>query len=76
MARSKPSAREALRKVREEREALDQREAQLRKEAAADLGKVLVDCGAETIEPGQLRELIQRTMLLGIGASLERLAAA
>ena len=57
MARSKPSARDALRKLLEQREELDAREARLREEAAAELGKLLVECGAETIEPAQLRRL-------------------
>ena len=76
MARSKTSAREALRKVREERAALDSREAGLREEAAAELGQVLLECGAETIDPGELRRLIARVMTLGIGTALGRLAAA
>ena len=36
MARSKPSVRDALRKLREQREELDAREARLRDEAAAE----------------------------------------
>jgi hypothetical protein len=51
MARSKPSARNALKKLREQREELDAQEARLRDEASGELGKVLLECGAETIEP-------------------------
>ena len=73
MARSKPSARDALRKLREQREELDAREARLREEAAAELGKLLVECGAETIEPAQLRQLVRASMALGIDETLETL---
>lgn len=76
MARSKPSARDALKKLREQREELDAREARLREEAAAELGKVLVECGAETIEPAQLRQLVRASMTLGIDETLKRLAPA
>ena len=76
MARSKPSARDALKKLREQREELDAREARLREEAAAELSKVLVECGAETIEPAQLRQLVRESMTLGIDETLKRLAPA
>jgi hypothetical protein len=76
MARSKPSARDALRKLREQREELEAREARLREEAAAELGKLLVECGAETIEPAQLRQLVRASMALGIDETLKRIAPA
>lgn len=76
MARSKPSARDALKRLREQREELDAKEARLRDEAAAELGKVLIECGAETIEPAALRQLIRQAMALGIDATLKRLAPA
>ena len=76
MARSKPSARDALKKLREQRQELDAREARLREEAAAELGKVLVECGAETIDPAQLRKLVRASMTLGIDETLKRLAPA
>ena len=76
MARSKPSARDALIKLRAEREELATREARLREEAAADLGKVLLECGAEVLEPAQLRQLLRASMTLGINAAIARLAPA
>ena len=76
MARSKPSARDALRKLREQREELDAREARLREEAATELGRLLIECGAETLEPGALRQLIRHSMTLGIDETLKRLAPA
>ena len=76
MARSKPTARDAILKLREQRQELDAREARLREEAAAELGKVLVECGAETIDPAQLRKLVGASMSLGIDETLKRLAPA
>ena len=76
MARSKPSARNALKKLREQHEELDAQEARLRDEAAAELGKVLLECGAETIEPAQLKQLIRASLTIGIGDSLKRLSPA
>jgi hypothetical protein len=75
MARSKPSARDALKKLREQRLDLDAQEIRLRDEAAAELGKLLVECGAETIEPAQLRQVVQASMKLGIDEALKRLTA-
>jgi len=75
MARSKPSARDALKKLREQRLELDAQEVRLRDEAATELGKILVECGAETIEPAELRRVVQASMALGIDETLKRLAA-
>ena len=75
MARSKPSARDALKKLREQRFQLDAQEVRLRDEAATELGKLLVECGAETIEPAQLKRVVQASMALGIDETLKRLAA-
>ena len=75
MARSKVSARDALLKVQRQREELGAQEAKLRESAATELGKVLLECGAEALEPVQIRQLIRQTMALGIEASLKRLAS-
>ena len=72
MARSKPSARNALKKLREQRDELDAQEARLRDEAAGELGKVLVECGAETIEPAELKQLIRASLAIGIEDALKR----
>ena len=42
---------EALKKLREQRDELATREANLRDEAAFVLGHLLIECGAEIIEP-------------------------
>ena len=75
MARSKVSARDALLKVQRQREELAAKEAKLRESAATELGKVLLECGGEALEPVQLRQLIRQTMALGIEASLKRLTS-
>ena len=55
MARSKVSARDALLKVQRQREELAAEESRLREGAAAELGKVVLECGAETLDPALLR---------------------
>jgi len=76
MARSKPTARDALRKLREQRAQLENEEARLREEAAIELGRMLIECGAETIEPAQLRQIVRGTLTLGIEETLKRIAPA
>ena len=76
MARSKPSALDALRKLREQRAHLDNEETRLRQQAASELGKLLIECGAETIEPAQLRQVVRAAMTLGIEETLKRIAPA
>lgn len=76
MARSKPSALDALRKLREQRARLDSEEERLRQEAASQLGTLLIECGAETIEPAQLRQVVRAAMTLGIEETLKRIAPA
>lgn len=75
MARSKVSARDALLKVQRQREELAAEETKLREGAATELGKVLLECGAEVLEPTQMRQLIRQSMALGIEESLKRLAS-
>lgn len=76
MARSRPSARDALIKLKRQREELDAQEAALRENAATELGKVLLDCGAETLEPNELRQIVQRAMVLGSEETMKRLMPA
>lgn len=66
---------EALRKLKEQRDELDQREAKLREEAASSLGRVLLECGCETINSGQLKQLLRKANELGMAKALERLSA-
>ena len=75
MARSKVSARDALIKVQRQREELAAEETKLREGAATELGRVLLDYGAETLEPAQFKQLVRQSMALGIDESLKRLAS-
>ena len=75
MARSKASARDALLKVQRQREELAAEETKLREGVATELGKVLLECGAETFEPAQFKQLIRQSMTLGIDETLRRLAS-
>ena len=75
MARSKASARDALLKVQRQREELAAEETKLREGVATELGKVLLECGAETLEPAQFKQLIRQSMTLGIDETLRRLAS-
>src|SRR3546814_1026904 len=63
---------DALKKLREQREELAAKEAKLRDEAAIVLGHILIECGAETIEPAQLRQIVRGAMALGIEETLKR----
>ena len=51
-------------------------QARLREEAAGELSKVLLECGAETIEPAQLKQLIRASLTIGIDDALKRLSPA
>ncbi len=75
MARSKPNALEALRKLGEDRRLLDAREATLREEAAAELGRLLINRDTTSIEPAKLKQLIRASITLGIDTALSRLSA-
>lgn len=76
MVRSRSCARDALIKLKRQREELDAQEATLREKAAAELGKVLLDCGAETLEPSELRQIVQRVIALGSAETMKRLTPA
>ena len=53
---------------------LDAREAQLKSKAAGELGELLLEYGAESFEPGELRALMKVVAKLGPKAALERLS--
>ena len=67
---------DALKKLREQRDELAAKEAKLRDEAAIVLGHILIECGAEMIEPAQLRQIVRAAMTLGIDETLKRLRPA
>ncbi len=73
MARSKTSARDALMKLQRQRDELAAQETRLREGAAAELGRVMLDCGAEAIEPAQLRRLMMSVQEHGIEEAMKRM---
>lgn len=73
MARSR-NARDALTRLREQRAELDAREADLREKAVQELGAMLLECGAETLEAGKLKRLVKQASTMGLDAPLERLS--
>lgn len=74
MARSKVNARDALRKLQEQRERLAAEEARLRENVAAELGAIMLDCGAETLEPAALKRLMLAVREIGIEETMKRVS--
>ena len=75
MARGTASALFGLAKLADERREMDAREAQLRAEAAIEIGTVLLAAGAEKIDLKLLEKIVRRTAELGPGEALRRLDA-
>ena len=75
MARKKPSALDALAKLDEERAALSEREAALKREAASELGTVLLAAGGAVLRPERLKQIIERVIVVGPDEALRRLAS-
>nr|WP_281180017.1 DUF6437 family protein [Croceicoccus bisphenolivorans] len=47
----------------------------MREKALQELGAILLECGAETLEAGKLKRLVKRASAMGLDAALERLGA-
>ena len=75
MTKVRSGALEALRKLHEQRRELDAREAQLKQKAAGELGQLLLECGAESFEPSELKALLKVVTKLGPKVALERLSS-
>ncbi len=75
MTKVRGGALYALRKLQDQRRELDAREAQLTHKAAGELGQLLLECGAEHFEPGELKALLKAVAKLGPKVALERLSA-
>ena len=73
MTKGKTSALDALRKLHHQRSELELRETELRQKAAAELGQIVLECGGEQLDPGQLRSLLKAAVRLGPDGALERL---
>lgn len=74
MANKKPSALEALAKVKNERAALESRAADLKRAAALEVGMIVLDAGGGELGPEKLRSLVSRARALGGEASLKLLS--
>lgn len=70
----KNSAVEALRKLEADREALAARQRELEKEAALELGQVILGSGLERFSTKGLRRVAEALGAMGEQAALERLA--
>ena len=75
MTKVRGGALDALRKLQEQRREFDARETQLKHKAAGELGQLLLECGAENFEPGELKALLKVVARLGPKVALERLSA-
>ena len=73
MTKAKSGALDALRRLREQRHQLDSRETELKRQAAAELGEILLDCGAEQVPVAELKTLLKAVAKLGPKAAIERL---
>ena len=74
MIKAKTGAIDALKKLQMQRQQLNARESELRHKAAAELGTMLLECGAESLDPGELKALLRAAIRLGAKPALERLA--
>ena len=75
MAKKKPSALDALARLNEERRALEDRGAALKRAAALELGMIVIDAGGAAIGPAHLKTLIAQIVGIGVEAACQRLAA-
>lgn len=73
MAKKKPSALEALARVKNERAALESRAADLKRAAALEVGLVVLDAGGAELDPHHLRSLVSRACDLGVEVAIKRL---
>ena len=73
MAKKKPSALEALARVKNERAALESRAADLKRAAALEVGLVVLDAGGADLDPHHLRSLVSHACALGGEVALKRL---
>jgi hypothetical protein len=75
MARQSGSALTGLAKLADERRDMDAREAQLRAEAAIEIGTALLGVGAEKIELKLLEKVVKKVGELGATEAMKRLDA-
>lgn len=76
VARGSQGALAALAKVKKDRQALADREAELRVQAAGEIGAVVLEAGAEDMDPAKLGKLVKLAVQLGEDEALKRLERA
>jgi hypothetical protein len=74
VAKKKPSALDALAKLDEERTALAAREVALKREAALELGTVVLAGGGAIVRPDRLKQIVERIIGVGPDEALRRLS--
>ena len=76
MATGKLSGTRMMAKLREERASLEKREAEARREAAYELGELVLDAGADGISERDFRKLLSMAVAIGPGKVIEMLGGA
>ncbi|WP_256926803.1 DUF6437 family protein [Sphingomonas sp. TZW2008] len=69
------SAVKRLAKLRGERDALNAREAELKREAAGEIGAALIQAGADALDPAKLVKIVRQIVQVGEDEALKRLGA-
>jgi hypothetical protein len=67
------SAVKRLAKLRGERDALNAREAELKREAAGEIGAALIQAGADALDPAKLVKIVRQIVQVGEDEALKRL---
>ena len=69
------SAVKRLAKLRGERDALNAREAELKREAAGEIGAALIQAGSDALDPAKLVKIVRQIVQVGEDEALKRLGA-
>lgn len=74
---SKPvkNALRALARIKEERAAAAQREAEAKLDAAREYGQLVLDCGGDQLDPADVETIIRKAVQLGADEVIRRLKA-
>lgn len=73
MARGQESAMKKLRKVAEERAALDSRERELMEAAASEVADLVLEAGGLKLDPQQFAKIVGLVVKLGEAEAIKRL---
>ena len=73
MARGQESAMKKLRKIAEERAALDSRERELMEAASSEVAELVLEAGGFKLDPQQLAKVVGLVVKLGEAEAIKRL---